>query len=558
LKWKRLNYLLHRWTAIVLGLLVALWFGSGIVMMYYPYPVLTETEREALLEPFTLSDADSLMGFEAAVRAALDDFGTRGHPVATDPARTIVGARLHLWNGRLAYHVRHQRGYRIKPYLLVDATTGSVLSPIDEIQAAEVASAAVPGTSAGPAEGGTSGGVAGVDLLPRGDHYFFWGSYHLEDFPAYRVRFADRGATFAYVGRETGRVYATADRTARVATWLGTVPHWLYFMWLYEHRGLWTWLNLILPGLACAISLTGIVLGVHQLLPHRRRGAWRVSGYHGLSLWHHVAGVVFGVLVFTWTLSGVFEMLGVGNDPLAGQAEAVRQGPVRYDRIRVGVADAVAAAAAARTAAPSTSTETRESRSASGSASEAGARPTMGDAGRVAAVDLVQLLGRPGYRVLFADGGEAWVDAEQGRVRATMPAEEATRAATLALGASAEPVEAALVDAYDAYYYHRHGREMRLPAWRVRFDDDASSVVYLDAVTGEPTGFVDDDVRTWRWLRDGMHSLDFGVLIGNRPWWDVVVLPLMLGGTLAAVTGLWLALRRLGRIRRRASVLHEE
>lgn len=507
MKWKRANYLVHRWSGIVLGLVVAAWFGSGIVMMYYPYPVLTESERDELLEPFVVREP--LIGVEAAVRAAVADFAERGHPVAADPERTIVGARLMLWNGRPVYRIRHQRGYRIKPYLLVDARTGEVLSPIAGDEAVQVAARALPAGRAAP--------VAGVDLLPRGDHYMFWGSYHLEDFPVWRVRFADPARTFVYVGRETGRVYATADRTARVATWIGTVPHWLYFMWLYEHGGLWTWLNLILPGAAVAISLTGIVLGSYQLFPRRRRGEWRVSAYHGVSAWHHVAGVVFGLLVFTWTLSGVFEMLGASNDVRAGQAAAVRGGPLDLGLVRIGAA-------------------------------EAAARSTSS---RVLAVDLGQLLGRPGYRVLRADGSERWVDAETGEVRGELTADQAARTARAIMAGSARVVATDRLDAYDTYYYHRHGREMRLPVWRARFDDDARSASYLDVVTGEPVGFVDADTRTWRWLRDGVHSLDFPALVANRPWWDVVVLPLMIGGTLSALTGVWLCVRRLGRMRRR-------
>ena len=34
--WKRQLNLWHRWLGILLGLLVLLWFGSGIVMMYGP------------------------------------------------------------------------------------------------------------------------------------------------------------------------------------------------------------------------------------------------------------------------------------------------------------------------------------------------------------------------------------------------------------------------------------------------------------------------------------------------------------------------------------------
>ena len=39
---KRYLYLLHRWLGIAMCLLFALWFGSGIVLMYVHYPTLTE------------------------------------------------------------------------------------------------------------------------------------------------------------------------------------------------------------------------------------------------------------------------------------------------------------------------------------------------------------------------------------------------------------------------------------------------------------------------------------------------------------------------------------
>jgi len=59
---------------------------------------------------------------------------------------------------------------------------------------------------------------------------------------------------------------------------------------------------------------------------------------------------------------------------------------------------------------------------------------------------------------------------------------------------------------------------------------------------------VDAEVRRYRWLRDGLHSLDFPALNERRALWTAVILPLMLGGTLLAGTGMWLAIRRTRRI----------
>ena len=118
---------------------------------------------------------------------------------------------------------------------------------------------------------------------------------------------------------------------------------------------------------------------------------------------------------------------------------------------------------------------------------------------------------------------------------------------TVAWG-TAEPVrETRLITSYDAYYYARPGRELELPVWRVRFADADNSAMYLDPVSGKPVGYVFTTSRVYRWLRDGLHSFDFSP-VNRRPLWDAVLLPLMLGGTIAAITGVWLSMRRLRRM----------
>ena len=504
---KRLNYLTHRWIGIVLGILVFVWFGSGIVLMYYPYPELTESRQLALLRAY--EPPDDLIGPSRAVQAYHTDLRERYGTGPETADRDVVTVRLERSADRLVYRLFGDAPRRPQPLALVDARTGSVLTPLGPEAAARVARSVV----------GPAAPLARVELLPRSDHYFM-GNEQRWAFPVYRVRFGDRAATAVYVAKNSGAVPAVVTRTTRLTTWLGTVPHWLYFMWLYyDHPGAWMWVNLVLPGVAVGLAITGIVLGVYQLFPRWRRGEWRMSGYHGMSLWHHVAGVVFGLLVLTWALSGLLEVLGVGNDPRAGQAECVRGGSVHWAAIRTSDAQALRAV---RRVAPGT------------------ARPV--------AIDLVQLDGRPGYQLLLADRRTYWVDAETAAARSELPPDEVARVAGRVLDTRAHVLRVERVTAYDAYYYARHGREKHLPAWRVSFDDADRSVLYLNTVSGAPVGFVDAETRSWRWWRDGLHDLDLPALINHRPWWDAVVLPLMIGGTISAITGVWLLVRRVWRM----------
>ena len=42
---KRMTFLVHRWTGVLMCVLMALWFVSGVVMLFVGYPKLTPWER---------------------------------------------------------------------------------------------------------------------------------------------------------------------------------------------------------------------------------------------------------------------------------------------------------------------------------------------------------------------------------------------------------------------------------------------------------------------------------------------------------------------------------
>ena len=51
----RVLILLHRWLGVAFCLLFAMWFASGIVMHFVPFPALTEAERLAGLPPIDIA-----------------------------------------------------------------------------------------------------------------------------------------------------------------------------------------------------------------------------------------------------------------------------------------------------------------------------------------------------------------------------------------------------------------------------------------------------------------------------------------------------------------------
>lgn len=69
----------------------------------------------------------------------------------------------------------------------------------------------------------------------------------------------------------------------------------------------------------------------------------------------------------------------------------------------------------------------------------------------------------------------------------------------------------------DAFYYATQDRELLRPVWRVLLQDAEHTSVYLDPVVGLPTAWIDDNVRRWRWWREGLHDFDFPALLNKQP-----------------------------------------
>jgi hypothetical protein len=356
-----------------------------------------------------------------------------------------------------------------------------------------------------------------VDLLREGDYYLLSSEYQ-PGFPAYRVELDDASHSTAYINQRAGYVVGLVTDLTRWTTWLGTVPHWLYFKWLYRRITLWLWVSYVLPAIAAVGAICGVVIGLHQLFPKRRRGKWTVSAYRGMSKWHHITGILFGLLVLTWAVSGVLEVLGPDNLATAEQVARARSAPPAWSALKISELQAA-----------------RQLKNAG---------LLLGDP---IAVELTSLKGNFGYQFQFANGSSAWVDAASGVVRGALDSIAAARAAQAALGMDAPVREATLISQYDAYYYARPGRELELPVWRVSLGDPDASALYLDPVSGKPVGYVFTTSRVYRWLRDGLHTFDFPAINNKRPLWDLVLLPLMIGGSIAAFTGVWLAIRRLQR-----------
>jgi uncharacterized iron-regulated membrane protein len=279
---KRWMYWFHRWSGIALCVLFAVWFVSGVVMMYVPFPSFRAEERAALAHPIRWDRVN------VPPAGALARIGA-----ATFPKEM----RLEMTGGEPVYRITTADGRRA-----ISARTGMAIGSVDARAAMRIAAAlaGVPAASA---------------TLVEHDQWVVTRAY-ARIAPFWRVRMADDAGTDLYVTRSTGEIVQNTDRRERMWNWLGAVPHWIYFEALRVHQEPWRQTVIWTSGVGIVGAILGIWIGILRMRVKGRYASGSVSPYRGWMKWHHVVGLVGGVFLVTWVFSGWLSMSpfgGLGN-----------------------------------------------------------------------------------------------------------------------------------------------------------------------------------------------------------------------------------------------------
>ncbi|WP_241121295.1 PepSY domain-containing protein, partial [Achromobacter xylosoxidans] len=295
---KRWLYLTHRWAGIVLCLFFAMWFISGVVMIYVGYPKLTPLERMTHVAPLD----------PARVAA------TPAQALAAAGASDMTGLGLAaLRGGAPVYLVPMGRGRAPK---VVDAASGALLPRADAAVASASAMAWFDGKYAAHYQGE-------VDE----DVYTHSGALDPHR-PLHRIDMDDPARTRLYVSSATGEVVLDATRRERLWNYAGAWIHWLYPFRGNAFDPWWHDIVVWLSVAGVALALTGTVVGILRWRFSRPYASGSRSPYReNMMRWHHLAGLLFAGITITWIFSGLMSMnpwklFSSGAPPLAQQAYA--------------------------------------------------------------------------------------------------------------------------------------------------------------------------------------------------------------------------------------------
>ena len=281
---------LHRWLGISACLLFAMWFLSGLVMMYVPFPSLEKSERLALQTRIDWNRV-AVTPDEVLRELTLDEFPKQ--------------LRLQMTAGEPVYQVQPASG----PRVAVSAVDGRHIQDVTAAQARAIVTSVTGRNDA-----------LMVTTLER-DQWSVAQSFN-QHRPLHRVALNDaRGREF-YVSSHTGEIVLDTDAWERAWNWVGSVLHWLYFRDLRANPGAWTQVVLWTSGAGIFVAVSGLWLGIDRLRLRRRHRGGSITPYRGWMAWHHVVGSVGGLFLLTWIFSG---WLSMGPPvPWAGDFDARR------------------------------------------------------------------------------------------------------------------------------------------------------------------------------------------------------------------------------------------
>ena len=499
----------HRYLGIAISLLVVVWFGSGIVMMYAGgMPTLApETRLDRIGEIDTSRVQLSLA--EAAEKAGFDASAGWG------------GGRVVLLS------IMDRPAYRFGNEATVFADTGEVLGDVNADQAHAIASKFM----ALPADK-----VRQVATLTEVDQ---WTLNQRRLMPLYKFAADDGLGTELYIPASTGEVSMLTTSRQRLFAYLGVIPHWLYFTPLRVQQPLWYDIMVWTSTLACVLAVIGMVIGFIKLRWTRPFKLSTAIPYVGWMRWHYITGMVFGVFTLTFAFSGLLSMEPYEWTNAEGLA-------IERDVFTGGALD-FAAFPKVEPAVWNRATEGRGVKEIDFTLIHDAAyyvvRPTP-----PADVEAKrrERLHQPYNVTGRAEADTLVVSADTMDVRQAPFSEESMISRLKAAMPDVPIVEQQMLTAYDDYYYSR-GNLTPLPVLRVKFGDPMQTWLYVDPELSRPLATVHRLNRVERWLFNGLHSLDFSFLYSSRPLWDIVMLVLLGGGLASSFLGLYLGIGRMRR-----------
>src|SRR5665213_1840020 len=309
---RKLAIFCHRWMGLAFCLLFTWWFASGIGLLYWDVPSVSQSDR---LERSQTIDP-------AAIRLSPDQ------AFAKLPGEgTAEEAQLAVFDGRPVYR------FNGPVQTLVYADDGTVQGEYSRDLLLRIASLWT----------GMPASTPHVQEVTTADQWTLQVNLRAMR-PVWKYTFPD--GQQVYISGKSGEVIQYTTLKSRIEAHLGPIPHWLYYTPLRTRQKLWSNIVIWASGLGTVMALMGLIAGLSLYSASKKYcfgGAPTSIPYTGSKRLHMILGLFFGVVTCTWSFSGMLSMepfpvltnRGSGIGELGGSAIERIQQALSGDRFRL-------------------------------------------------------------------------------------------------------------------------------------------------------------------------------------------------------------------------------
>lgn len=273
---RSLLYSLHRFLGFIICLLLSMWFITGLVIIYHPFPNVTNEQKYANLETIHLKD-QSVNIIDSISRITANE--------------KIIKITLEQFQGQVRYNIKtDKRLYQLSP----DVTSSNKCIDIQSIQ--NIASK------------WSQGSISKIDTLVERDIWIMYNRY-MKELPIYKVHFDDDEKHQLYISSRTGEVQQFTSFSQRAWAYMGAIPHKFYIPTLRKNTRAWTDTVTVLSLISLLVGITGLFVGIDACVRRYRRKR-RIQSPYKIKVyrWHHILGIIFGFFIITWSISGVLSL----------------------------------------------------------------------------------------------------------------------------------------------------------------------------------------------------------------------------------------------------------
>ena len=454
---------IHKITGLSIAVFFSMWFVTGIVLVYHPYPKVSEKimlkKKETL--PSSLPELSSVL-------SKVDG--------------KVKSLSLKQFQGQTLF------SFDEAPDITFDVVEKVAKHWID-----------AP--------------IKRVDTLRQREQWVLFTKYDKE-LPIYKFYFDDAQKHELFISGRTAEVLQMTTSRQRLWAWLGAIPHKFYIPCIRRDVDVWQNMVAIMSGICLIAALTGWLLGILLWIKrYQKKHVWQNPYKKRWYRWHFSFGLVFGIFLIGWALSGIFAMQRVP------QWMVPMEGDYSFKTSRLW----------GRGLLPMEAYQLDYRK----------LKDTYPD---LKEVEWLRFADIPTYRVITRQD-DFLVDASTDEIKSLQIPEETIVKGLKKVHGEEVEMKVSLLNEFDNYYLSRRV-DLELPVYKIEVADANGSLYYVNPSTGY-VRYLNNNKIVRKWLFNGIHYLDIDWLVA-RPWlWYTCIWVLCGGCLVVCISGLVLAWRVL-------------